>query len=314
MACWRRSPNPIARPSSRPSSISPADGPARAIQEYKNPGGWNNDWALSQKLAPIWASKSNTAPWSITSTRSSSARWRWLIRRESWFPRDGLLERLAANAIDLAIFTGRTCATSWTSRCARFAADLRFDPDHLRRITSRSSSPHPTVSRMIMAQEPGKQLLYVGDTVDDARSASSAPACRSSASPRRRSRAADLLICSSRNAPSRFSKTSTKSRSAVRNASLIARIRKKRRSAGSLGIEGRGTYDISTGIRFFDHMLELFAKHGGFRSQAASRGRSGCRSASHRGRRRHRAGPAFREGARRPPRHQSRGLFRAAHG
>ena len=29
-------------------------------------------------------------------------------------------------------------------------------------------------------------------------------------------------------------------------------------------IEGRGRYKVSTGIRFFDHMLELFAHHGGF--------------------------------------------------
>jgi imidazoleglycerol-phosphate dehydratase len=33
---------------------------------------------------------------------------------------------------------------------------------------------------------------------------------------------------------------------------------------GALKIEGRGRYEISTGIRFLDHMLELFAKHGGF--------------------------------------------------
>jgi imidazoleglycerol-phosphate dehydratase len=31
-----------------------------------------------------------------------------------------------------------------------------------------------------------------------------------------------------------------------------------------LVIEGRGRYKVSTGIRFFDHMLELFAHHGGF--------------------------------------------------
>src|ERR1700688_581078 len=31
-----------------------------------------------------------------------------------------------------------------------------------------------------------------------------------------------------------------------------------------LVIEGRGHYKVSTGIRFFDHMLELFAHHGGF--------------------------------------------------
>jgi imidazoleglycerol-phosphate dehydratase len=31
-----------------------------------------------------------------------------------------------------------------------------------------------------------------------------------------------------------------------------------------LTIDGRGRYRISTGIRFLDHMLELFARHGGF--------------------------------------------------
>jgi imidazoleglycerol-phosphate dehydratase len=32
----------------------------------------------------------------------------------------------------------------------------------------------------------------------------------------------------------------------------------------ALNIDGRGTYKISTGIRFLDHMLDLFARHGGF--------------------------------------------------
>ena len=31
-----------------------------------------------------------------------------------------------------------------------------------------------------------------------------------------------------------------------------------------LNVDGTGTYKVSTGIRFFDHMLESFAKHGGF--------------------------------------------------
>jgi imidazoleglycerol-phosphate dehydratase len=31
-----------------------------------------------------------------------------------------------------------------------------------------------------------------------------------------------------------------------------------------LTIEGTGQYQISTGIRFFDHMLELFSRHGAF--------------------------------------------------
>jgi len=32
----------------------------------------------------------------------------------------------------------------------------------------------------------------------------------------------------------------------------------------TLNVDGEGTYTVSTGIRFFDHMLELFARHGGF--------------------------------------------------
>ena len=32
----------------------------------------------------------------------------------------------------------------------------------------------------------------------------------------------------------------------------------------ALTIEGRGKYDVSTGIHFLNHMLELFARHGGF--------------------------------------------------
>lgn len=31
-----------------------------------------------------------------------------------------------------------------------------------------------------------------------------------------------------------------------------------------LVVDGTGKYEITTGIRFFDHMLELFAKHGAF--------------------------------------------------
>lgn len=49
----------------------------------------------------------------------------------------------------------------------------------------------------------------------------------------------------------------------MRKAS-IERNTKETRIAANLKIEGLGRYDISTGIRFFDHMLELFTKHGGF--------------------------------------------------
>jgi imidazoleglycerol-phosphate dehydratase len=49
----------------------------------------------------------------------------------------------------------------------------------------------------------------------------------------------------------------------VRKAT-IERNTKETRIKASLKIEGLGAYNISTGIRFFDHMLELFTKHGGF--------------------------------------------------
>jgi imidazoleglycerol-phosphate dehydratase len=31
-----------------------------------------------------------------------------------------------------------------------------------------------------------------------------------------------------------------------------------------LTLDGRGRYDVRTGVRFLDHMLELFTRHGGF--------------------------------------------------
>jgi imidazoleglycerol-phosphate dehydratase len=47
-------------------------------------------------------------------------------------------------------------------------------------------------------------------------------------------------------------------------SATVRRDTKETRISGALKIEGRGKYEISTGIRFLDHMLELFAKHGGF--------------------------------------------------
>jgi imidazoleglycerol-phosphate dehydratase len=40
----------------------------------------------------------------------------------------------------------------------------------------------------------------------------------------------------------------------------------------SLLLEGRGRYKVATGIRFLDHMLELFARHGGFDLRVTAKG------------------------------------------
>ena len=49
----------------------------------------------------------------------------------------------------------------------------------------------------------------------------------------------------------------------MRHAS-VERITRETQIRGSFELDGKGTYDVSTGIRFLDHMLELFARHGGF--------------------------------------------------
>jgi len=55
-------------------------------------------------------------------------------------------------------------------------------------------------------------------------------------------------------------------------SATIERITRETQIRGSLKIEGRGRYDISTGVRFLDHMLELFARHGGFDLTLHARG------------------------------------------
>jgi len=44
----------------------------------------------------------------------------------------------------------------------------------------------------------------------------------------------------------------------------IDRVTKETKIKLRLTIEGKGRHKVSTGIRFFDHMLELFANHGAF--------------------------------------------------
>lgn len=57
----------------------------------------------------------------------------------------------------------------------------------------------------------------------------------------------------------------------------MRRVVKNRRTAETqiairLALEGRGRYEVATGIRFLDHMLELVARHGGFDLRLSARG------------------------------------------
>jgi len=53
-------------------------------------------------------------------------------------------------------------------------------------------------------------------------------------------------------------------RSRAQRGAVISRHTAETRIDLQLTIEGKGRYNVSTGIRFFDHMLELFTRHGGF--------------------------------------------------
>ncbi len=57
----------------------------------------------------------------------------------------------------------------------------------------------------------------------------------------------------------------------MREACLV-RETKETQISGRLCIDGTGQYEISTGIRFLDHMLELFSKHGAFDLRLQAKG------------------------------------------
>jgi imidazoleglycerol-phosphate dehydratase len=57
----------------------------------------------------------------------------------------------------------------------------------------------------------------------------------------------------------------------MREAS-IERNTKETQITATLRIEGTGIYEVSSGIRFLDHMLELFTKHGAFDLKLQAKG------------------------------------------
>lgn len=142
------------------------------IQQYKNQGGWNNDWALSQQIAADLGTRIEYARVvdrfnQIFLGQNGDG----LIQREQWFPQPGLLERLTARH-NLAIFTGRSRHEAAIS-LLRFATHLTFDPIICADDVA-AGKPAPDGLFAIQRQNPGRKLVYVGDTVDDARSARAA--------------------------------------------------------------------------------------------------------------------------------------------
>jgi HAD superfamily phosphatase len=142
------------------------------IQDYKNQGGWNNDWALSQKIAAdLGVDIRYDVVVDYFNEIFIGKNGEGLIQREQWFPKPGLLERLRER-FGLAIFTGRLQYEAEIT-LKRFAPNFSFDPllcaEHVTK-----SKPDPEGLLAIQSRHPGCKLWYVGDTVDDARSARAA--------------------------------------------------------------------------------------------------------------------------------------------
>jgi len=139
-----------------------------SIQDYKNQGGWNNDWLLSQKICHDLGVDVPYA--TIVEYFNYLFLDQGMIHRERWLPRPGLLEQLS-DRFDFAIFTGRTTEE----------AEITLKREGLRdRFLLVSANdvecekPAPDGLLKIAALHPGKKLLYIGDTVDDARCAKAA--------------------------------------------------------------------------------------------------------------------------------------------
>jgi HAD superfamily phosphatase len=137
------------------------------IQEYKNTGGYNNDWKLSHRLiAEFGVEVEYQTVVDYFNQIFLYSGNESLIHREQWIANDGLLERIGEK-YDFAIYTGRLQVEADVT-LKRYANGLRFDPvmchDHVVQ-----SKPHPEGLLKIAEMHLGRKIWYIGDTVDDAR-------------------------------------------------------------------------------------------------------------------------------------------------
>ena len=140
------------------------------IQDWKNKGGWNDDWALSHHLIGLAGVKVDyqTVVDHFQSIFHGNGATQGLILRERWIASQGLFERLAER-FRLAIFTGRL---RWEADLTlkRCAPHVRFDPII---GTDDVALPKPAPEGLLKACKICQPRVrwYIGDTVDDARCA-----------------------------------------------------------------------------------------------------------------------------------------------
>ena len=142
------------------------------IQDLKNAGGWTNDWAVSHRLiGDLGFDIDYGAVVAQFQTVFLGQDDDGLMRREKWVARPGLLERLSQR-YDLAVFTGRTRQEARIT-LDRSARGLTFHPV-ISADDVAHGKPAPDGLLDIAAITGATRMWYVGDTVDDARSAKAA--------------------------------------------------------------------------------------------------------------------------------------------
>jgi HAD superfamily hydrolase (TIGR01548 family) len=140
------------------------------IQEFKNQGGWNNDWELSYKF--ILDRGVNVEYNDVVDQFNRfffGNNGDGLILREQWLPANAFFRDLELRRTTFAIFTGRV-GYELTPTLNRYAADIAFDPI----VTAddvKNQKPAPDGLNIIKARHSQKTIWYIGDTVDDARAA-----------------------------------------------------------------------------------------------------------------------------------------------
>jgi HAD superfamily phosphatase len=145
--------------------------PTRAqIQEYKNAGGWNDDWKLSHRMvrqAGVDAAFDDVQGHFQKLFHGNGTDG--LILRERWVARPGTLENLNRQ-FRFALFTGRP---KWEAELTlqRFAPDLVFDPI----VGMEDVENHkPAPDGLLQIRKLNREPIYIGDTPDDARCAKAA--------------------------------------------------------------------------------------------------------------------------------------------
>jgi HAD superfamily hydrolase (TIGR01548 family) len=147
--------------------------PRESIQEYKNSGGWNNDFALAQRIVRDLGVDADyeTVVAEFNKIFLGHDGVEGLVARERWIARPQMLEGLAER-FGLAIFTGRL-RYEVDITLNRFGRGLRFDPIVCAEDVV-EPKPSPEGLLAIAKHFSGRRLLYFGDVVDDARAARAA--------------------------------------------------------------------------------------------------------------------------------------------